>query len=405
MESGGQADGRARRALGLGLLTLGLVGVFLAGCRRPGDSFVSGVYVQDVFTTGAVVAIATRKDEAIRVFWGDALTDDRLPNEIVEDGARRLHAVHISNLVPDTLYRYRVEDGTGGVLGESTFQTAPLRGGRAVTFAAVGDTGQVDETEGTFEGEIEDLVGSGSSKGRQNLVVNAILRASPPPELLIHSGDVLQGSGERRFYHDAFFKPFGPLIDHIPIFPAMGNHDAGERSGAPWLDAFTTPANNVEKNERYYSFDWGDVHFVALDVHTSSFGPGSAQRDFLEADLAGTTAVWRIVYFHRPPFSDGKSGDSEIIKAELVPVFETHAVDLVICGNEHAYQRFAPVGGVTYIVLGSGGASLRGFHQTSRLEAGARGYQFLRGTADANHLEIEAVEHTDEILDSFTLTH
>lgn len=33
----------------------------------------------------------------------------------------------------------------------------------------------------------------------------------------------------------------------------------------PYLHAFDLPTDNPQKTERYYSFDYGPVHFVALD--------------------------------------------------------------------------------------------------------------------------------------------
>ena len=36
------------------------------------------------------------------------------------------------------------------------------------------------------------------------------------------------------------------------------------KNGAPFLDRFHLPESD-EGGERFYSFDWGDVHFVCLD--------------------------------------------------------------------------------------------------------------------------------------------
>jgi len=303
------------------------------------------------------------------------------------------------------LYHYRVEDSEGRLIDESTFQTAELPGTRKITFVAVSDSGQVDENSGTPEGDLEDLFGSGVPDGKQRQVVAAILRSNPQPELLLHCGDVLQGSGERQFYARAFFRPFGPLIDHVPIFPALGNHDNSAQHGAPWLDAFTTPANNPEGSERYYSFDWGDVHFVALDVVSTPFESGTPQRVFLEQDLAATTAAWKVVYFHRPPYSGGRHGDNPQIVEKLVPVFEQYHVDLVLSGHEHTYQRMKPRNGVTYIVVGSGGADVRGFKPSEDIAFGAGRYCFVRGTADAQSLIIEGIGLKDDVFDSVTLQH
>ena len=66
----------------------------------------------------------------------------------------------------------------------------------------------------------------------------------------------------------------------------------------------TTYPDNAE---RYYSFDYGPVHFVALDTEYALLDAGrqQAQLAWLDADLAATTQPWRVVYFHRSPYSSG----------------------------------------------------------------------------------------------------
>jgi hypothetical protein len=53
--------------------------------------------------------------------------------------------------------------------------------------------------------------------------------------------------------------------------------------------------------ERFYSFDYGPVHFVALDTEHAFIDTArrQAQLAWLDADLAATTQPWKVVYF--PP--------------------------------------------------------------------------------------------------------
>ena len=48
------------------------------------------------------------------------------------------------------------------------------------------------------------------------------------------------------------------------MFPVSGNHEYETEDAAPYLESFVLPENG--DRERYYSFDWGDVHFVGLDT-------------------------------------------------------------------------------------------------------------------------------------------
>ena len=107
--------------------------------------------------------------------------------------------------------------------------------------------------------------------------------------------------------------------------------------------------------ERWYSFDWGDVHFVALDSERT----GPVQAAWLDADLTANQLPWTIVYWHKPPFSSGEHGSDGATRAQFVPILEKHKVPLVLNGHDHDYERTTPQNGVTYVVTGGGGVGVR----------------------------------------------
>jgi 3',5'-cyclic AMP phosphodiesterase CpdA len=114
-------------------------------------------------------------------------------------------------------------------------------------------------------------------------------------------------------------------------------------------------------NERWYSFDYGNAHFVGLEVDGyASTAPGSAQMLWLANDLAQTRQRWKVVFFHAPFYSSGAhGGDPQVpqLRAALEPLFIQHGVDLVFNGHDHDYER-SVAHGVVYIVAGGGGAPL-----------------------------------------------
>ena len=68
----------------------------------------------------------------------------------------------------------------------------------------------------------------------------------------------------------------------------------------PFRQVFVLPENGGPGGvERWYSYDWGDIHFVALDTERT----GPAQAAWLEADLTANKLPWTIVYGHKPPHS------------------------------------------------------------------------------------------------------
>jgi 3',5'-cyclic AMP phosphodiesterase CpdA len=73
-----------------------------------------------------------------------------------------------------------------------------------------------------------------------------------------------------------------------------------------------------------------------------------------------------VAFFHHPPWSSGEHGSQLAVRREFGPLFERYGVDLVLTGHDHNYERSkpmrgsevasAPTQGVSYLVVGSGGA-------------------------------------------------
>jgi hypothetical protein len=147
------------------------------------------------------------------------------------------------------------------------------------------------------------------------------------------------------------------------VWPTLGNHDAGtqgEIGEFPYLDIFTLPANGEaggvpSGTEKYYSFDYANIHFVCLDSQSSQRQPGSPMLTWLENDLATTTKNWIVAYWHHPPYSWGthtSDGELELIEMReyVVPILEKYGVDLTLCGHSHNYER-------SYLINGHYGRS------------------------------------------------
>lgn len=375
-----------------------------AACSTRGD-FASGVYIQDVRPSSAVIAMVTKGRDRLRVEAEPAEpTSTARPAAAADDAATELHGMLLEGLEPDTTYAYRVLDATSGrVRGRARFRTAPLPGARKVRFAAFGDSG---DTEGDQVprplASIAEAFGTDLTPRRQADIARRVLARDP--DLVLHTGDVVYPDGAREDYREAFFKPLAPLIARVPVYPVLGNHDVKSQGGKAFEEVFHTPANNDEATDRYYSFDFGDVHFVALDVESrKGLALGEAQRAWLVDDLAASKAAWKVVFLHQPPYSEGKSGDSRRVIENICPIFETFGVDLVLSGHEHNYQRFFPIRGTTYIVTGGGGAETDAVEGSERTARTAEVLHFVLGEADAHQLVLRAIDLEGDVFDGVTL--
>jgi predicted MPP superfamily phosphohydrolase len=174
-----------------------------------------------------------------------------------------------------------------------------------------------------------------------------------PFELALQLGDLAYDSGKPSEIQAYFFNVYAPMLKSSPVYPVAGNHDYATDDAQPFRQAFVLPQNG--NRERWYSFDRGQVHFVALDTEQIS----TPQADWLERDLRANQRPWTVVFGHRPPYSSGEHGGSAEYRQTFVPILERHHVDLVLSGHEHDYEHFKPQNGVVYVVSGGAGRETR----------------------------------------------
>ena len=182
-------------------------------------------------------------------------------------------------------------------------------------------------------------------------------------------------------------------------FPALGNHDTAFTGGGPYLDAFHLPGA-----ERWYRFRWGQAAFTVLDSN-SGMGPRTVQGRFAAAALP-LGGCFRFAALHHPPFSRATSGIAPHLRRRLVPLLERERVDVAFLGHVHTYERSVPRRGVTYVVVGTGGAEL-GVHGDSLLPAAAAvraTYGALRVDVDGRGARFRFVTPEGRVLDTFTRT-
>jgi hypothetical protein len=255
------------------------------------------------------------------------------PTAELPDG--RQWIVEVEGLEAATTYCYRVLADGRAWTAPTGFITAPPPGADApLRFAALGDL------------------------GTQSIDQYAVLEQLERVELdfVIFTGDLAYDNGELHELEASVFDVYDDVMATTPVFPASGNHDYNADDARAFRQAFALFENGGPAgHERWYSFDWGDVHFAVLD--TERIGPEQVR--WLDDDLARTDLRFKIVVAHRPPFSSGWHGSDRDVQTHFVPLFEKHGVSLVLLGHDHHYERTNTLDGVTYIVTGGGGHGTR----------------------------------------------
>jgi calcineurin-like phosphoesterase family protein/cadherin domain-containing protein len=177
-------------------------------------------------------------------------------------------------------------------------------------------------------------------------------------------GDAQYPDGTLAEFQESFDPTWGRFKS--VMYPSVGNHEYHTPGAAGYFDYFGPAAGPRDKG--YYSFDIGAWHLIALNSNCPEIGgceEGSAQEQWLRADLAGSSASCTLAYWHHPLFSSGAHGSNPRMAAIWQTLYD-HGVDVVLSGHDHNYQRFAPqtadgvadAQGPREFVVGTGGRSL-----------------------------------------------
>lgn len=262
------------------------------------------------------------------------------------------HEVRITGLAADTKYYYRFGSSTQILqsAADNYFTTVPPpTTTRKIRIAAFGDCGK-------------NSLGhqSNTLTAYRNYLTNNSLGAADAWLLL---GDNAYENGTDAEFTSNFFNAYGnTILKNHKLYPVPGNHDYANNSSnqashnVPYFSIFTLPADAqcggvASGNERYYSYDIGNVHFLALDSYglenggtTRMYDTTGAQVTWVKQDLAANTKKWTIAYWHHPPYTMG-SHNSDIssalvkIRQNFIRILERLGVDVVLCGHSHGYER------------------------------------------------------------------
>jgi tartrate-resistant acid phosphatase type 5 len=239
----------------------------------------------------------------------------------------------------------------------------------------------------------------------------AALVARLKPDFVITTGDNNYPLGEAetidenigRYFH-AFIAPyrgkFGAGAKENRFFPSLGNHDWYASGAQPYLDYFSLP-----NNERYYQFVRGDVELFALDsdyAEPDGNTADSKQAQWLHAQLSASSAAWKLVFFHHPPYSSSAVHGSSV---GMRWPFAEWGASIVYAGHDHTYERLS-VDGFPYIVNGVGGNNdlyELGEPLPESLVSHVKVHGLVLVTATANDFVSRFLDARGEELDVFSL--
>lgn len=257
------------------------------------------------------------------------------PNLVTE------HEVLLSNLTANTKYYYQVGSSSEILQGDAQnyFRTAK-------------------KVNSTFRVWVTGDFGYGNAN--QQIVKNAYKNfvGNSPADIWLWLGDNAYSNGSDTEYTNNAFGQYPDIMKNTPFYPAIGNHDYGQvgyqstaamATNFPYFSIFSMPkkaeAGGLSSNtEKYYSYNYGDAHFVVLDSYGSKNDSQSPMYLWLKNDLIQNQRKWVICYFHHPPYTKGThDSDTEVelinMRTNILPLLESYNVDLVLGGHSHVYER------------------------------------------------------------------
>ena len=305
------------------------------------QNVVRGPYLQQGTPNSVVVRWRTDvpTDTAVR-FGTDAAKLDR---ETKTKWKTTEHVMILEGLTPATKYHYAVGNAEKTLLGDAGthFVTSPKPGTRQpYRFWVIGDAGTASAR---------------GNEGLQAKVRDAYYKftADRHTDGWLMLGDNAYSTGTDSEYQIAVFDIYKDILRKSVVWPTLGNHDAGSaasitQSGA-YYDMFTLPTLGqagglMSGTEAYYSFDYGNVHYICLDSEGTDRSPDGAMLTWLKNDLASTKQDWIISYWHHPPYTKG-SHDSNTeqklvdMRKYALPILEAGGADLNLTGHSHSYER------------------------------------------------------------------
>lgn len=254
----------------------------------------------------------------------DAFSDDGVTTYI--------HTAAVTDLKPGTAYEYRVGAGDKRSSWQS-FHTAQGHDFKALIFP---DSQSSDYSVWAATAQ-------------------PAWQRNQDAQFFINMGDLVD-NGQDYYQWNAWFDVVGDMIARIPVVPLLGNHETYDkdwkvRMPEAYLHLFALPRIDREKYQnQFYSFDYGDVHFVVLNTQSqelADFEPSLDEDEvaWFKEDMAKTTKKWKIVLMHKDPlqygFANRPQPREEGFSPEgrlWMPLFDQYGVDAVLSAHLHTYR-------------------------------------------------------------------
>ena len=254
---------------------------------------------------------------------------------------------------------------------------------------------------------------SSSSKDEQTSSLVLQVLQEDPTALAFTAGDNVYDNGTAAEFASCYHPSWGRFKDQTR--PVAGNHEYETGNANGYFDYFNGVGADSgvagKRGKGWYSFDHGAWHVIVVnsDSHVG-VGAGSAQRQWVIADLAANPRECTLAIWHHARFFSGSTSLDGRVEALWRVLYDAGA-DLVVSGHNHFYDRFAPqttmgvrddAYGIRQILAGGGGKGVSSSVPPARVNSEKRGAAFgvlkltlRQASYDWEYLTIPGTTFTD----------
>lgn len=207
--------------------------------------------------------------------------------------------------------------------------------------------------------------------GRPEVAQTARLVSTMEGELLL-AGDLAYPQGSAANYRDCFHPSWGGFRSRW--HPVPGNHEYDSPGAQPYFSYFGEAAGTDSSG--YYAFTAGEWLILMLNSNVAHVpaNRGSAQYEFVRAQLQAQRTPCTLAVWHHPLFTSGPNGGTPAM-SDMWSLLEANRVEVIVNGHDHLYERFGRqtagaqpdvVNGIRQFTVGTGGAELYNFVRTAQ---------------------------------------
>lgn len=401
--------------------------IFSSAAAQPKGVRLSwnGSKKADAAGTVAITWMNDQGGKSYVLYGNDSLQLSRKASadvQYVSELGTHVNKVTLRKLKPATTYYYKVGSEESGWSQVHSFRTGNKVGEKSKIVVGIWSDTQNNKGNLYFE--------------RTDTIVKQLGKSDF--YFTLHTGDMVENGSVAKSWKDLF-----QVTQHInaraPFMPAAGNHDVVNDTASPIFQQpfpFFFQFMNLPQSQVNYSYNYGNVHFVAINsgwaegaarVGKVLFAKGSEEYKWLEADLKkarkNKKIDWIILYSHYPVYSYGFS-HIPTWQEHIKPLVDQYQVDLYLAGHRHVYERHKAVRGseifeledthvyqnpkgTVYVTNGSCGGNLTGTGgqklPTMVFTPKEKMFTYSLMTIEGNRLQYEVYNMQGEPLDHFTI--